>query len=287
MKYCVIDVGSNSVRVLLSENGKTVEKNVTVTGLAAGLTTSGKISDAGMQKTVNAIEKYALQGRAFGADETYAFATAAVRQAANSAEFIQKVRFATGLLLDVIDGKTEARLGAVGALGLDSGGVIDVGGGSAEVVVKLGDDIIYAHSVDTGAVRLTDAFNDDLNSLDGFLDKKLSEYGVVPSALFYAVGGTATSLVAIVTKLDPYDPDKVDGYVLKTSELKVLSEKLLSTPVCEREKIKGLQKGRARIIASGARLLYKIAEYLRIDEIIVKETDNLEGYLHEKVKVNE
>ena len=287
MKYCVIDVGSNSVRMLLSENGKTIKKSARVTGLATGLAASGVLSEPYMQNTAAAIADFKAQGAAFGADKTYVFATAAVRQSLNSAEFIKKVKTVTGLDVDVIDGKTEARLGATGALGDSSGGVIDVGGGSAEVVVKRGDEIIYAHSIDTGAVRLTDAFSDDFSSLDGFLDKKLSEYGVVPEVKFYAVGGTATSLAAMDMELEPYDPKRVDGYVFKTSELKRISEKLLQTPLSEREKIKGLQKGRARIIASGARLLYRIAEYVRAEEITVKESDNLEGYLHEKVNAHE
>ena len=86
MKYCVIDVGSNSVRMLLSENGKTIKKSARVTGLATGLAASGVLSEPYMQNTAAAIADFKAQGAAFGADKTYVFATAAVRQSLNSAE---------------------------------------------------------------------------------------------------------------------------------------------------------------------------------------------------------
>ena len=116
MKVCVIDVGSNSVRIMFSENGLTIKKNNIVTRLGKGVNDYPFLLTSSMQKTVDAIKLFHAQAKEYGAEKVYIFATAAVRSAKNKQEFIDFVKKETGLTVDVISGEQEAKLGLLGAL---------------------------------------------------------------------------------------------------------------------------------------------------------------------------
>ena len=154
-------------------------------------------------------------------------------------------------------------------------------------VFKYSKKVIYSHSLDLGAVKLKDACGQDFNSVEKVTAEKLKEYGIVPKTQFYAIGGTATSLAALELELEPYDPKMVDGYVLTKLNLSNLVDKLFSLTIEERKKLKGMFPPRAEVIAGGAKLLLDIMTLVDVDEIIVSERDNLEGYLIKRLKENE
>lgn len=287
MKIAVIDVGSNSVRLLLSENGKTLLKTNKITRLADGINSTGYLSTEAIICTAKAVAEYYDYAFFAGADKIFSFATAAVRKAKNSDEFLRRVKKICGLNVEVISGEEEAFFGAKGALNGDDGGVIDVGGASSEVIVYENGKIAYSQSLDIGAVVLTNMFCDDLVKLDKFLDKKLKEYGSVPKACFKAIGGTATSMASIILQMEVYDMEKIDGFCIEIAKLKELAYKLISMSESERMLLKGLQSKRAKVIGSGAFLLYKICDFLDIDKVIISERDNLEGFLLSRVEDSE
>ena len=286
-KIGVIDVGSNSVRLMMSKRGKTLYKRTKTTRLADGLCDTGLLDAVAIERTADAVCKFNSFAKSEGATKVYAFATAAVRQAKNGNEFTDKVRKLCGIEVEVVDGITEAELGVKGALNGKDGGIIDVGGASSEVIVVKNGKTDYCKSLDIGAVRLFNACGQSESAVVKTVTEKVKEYGKVPESNFYAIGGTATTLASVVMELEPYDPEKVHGYILTKSTVLNLAKRLFSMPVEDRRKLKGLQPERAEVIAGGAMLVYAVMDYLAIDSVTVSENDNLEGYLILKGELDE
>ena len=284
MKYGVIDVGSNSVRLMISDGEKTLDKFTKTTRLAEGMSLDNLLKTVAIERTVAAVSFFYDKATKLGANEIYCFATAAVRRADNGKEFVSKVKDACGLLVDVILGEDEAKLGYMGALDGADGGIVDVGGASTEISVVKNGCQLYTKSLDIGAVVVTDKCGQDRSTVKEYVDKKVQEYGAVPFTDFYAIGGTATSIVSIALELEPYDPKKVHGYKLDKGTLKNVCERLFSLSIEQRQNLKGLQKDRAKVIASGAEILLAVMEKLNTEYFIVSESDNLEGYLKLKTE---
>ncbi len=282
MKYGVIDIGSNSVRLMINENGKTLYKLVNTTRLAEGMGGERILKAQSVDRTVSAVCFFIEKTKFEKVDKTYIFATAAVRTAKNSIEFTKAVKDATGYEVDVISGEMEALIGRIGAIGSSDGGIIDVGGASTEVTAVIDGEQAYSKSLDLGAVRIKDVCGQDKSLAQKFIDGKISEYGFIPKTLYRGIGGTATSIASMLLELDPYDPLKVDGYEVSVSMLEGLTDKLYSMTVEERKNLKGLQPARAEVIAGGALLLLSVMKKIEIESIIVSESDNLEGYLELK-----
>ena len=153
MKTGIIDVGSNSVRLAIMADGKTLFKTLATTRLGEGLSVTGAMTPAAIGRTVNAIAGFSAQAKAEGAEKVYVFATAAVRSASNRDEFLNAAHRA-GITVEVISGIEEAKIGLLGALKGRDGGIIDVGGASTEVTVQSGGKLLYSKSVNIGTVRL-------------------------------------------------------------------------------------------------------------------------------------
>ena len=280
MKIAAIDIGSNSVRLMMWADGKTLYKRINTTRLGEDLVSTGVMSPAAMHRTAAAVRDFAAAAAEEGAAKVYAFATAAVRRAANREEFLGEVRRVAGIEVDVISGEEEAEIGILGALGNSDGGMIDVGGASTEIIVRRGGKSVYAHSADAGAVRLYDACGRDYDKLNGFITAALAEYGEVPACgAMCAIGGTATTMAAVALALEKYDPAVIDGTRIGVAQAGEMAQKLLSMPVDEVMKMRGMDPRRADIIGGGSLLMYRIMRMLGLSEITVSERDNLEGYV--------
>lgn len=284
MKYGVIDIGSNSVRLLLWADGQTIYKKTNTTRLGAGVEQTRRLSPEAIARTAEAVRAFKAEAEEAGAVRVWAFATAAVRSAANGAGFTAAVKALCGLDVDVIAGEREARLGLTGALEGRDGGIIDVGGASTEVTVSRGGKIVYAVSADVGAVRLRDACGEDREKLERFIGERIAVYGTIPPFEAYAVGGTATSLAALELALEPYDPTRTDGLRLSAASVLGWAERLLSMPQEERLALRGMDPRRADVLGGGALLLGRVMQRAGAAQITVSERDNLEGYLQEKLR---
>jgi exopolyphosphatase/guanosine-5'-triphosphate,3'-diphosphate pyrophosphatase len=282
--FAVIDVGSNSVRLMFSDGIKTEGKQIQITRLAEGLAKTGFLCETAAERSAKAVLFFVNLAKERGIDDIFIFATASVRQSKNPELFLDKVKAYTGLKVDVISGEQEAKIGVLGAVNGEYGGIIDVGGASAEVTVIRDGVIEYARSLDAGAVRLTETFGQDRRAVEKYIDQIIDKYGVVPNTKFYGIGGTATTIGAIMQELEPYDPEKTDGFIFSKNDLLTLIDKMYSMSVEERKKLKGLQPQRAEIITAGSVLLYKIMDYSNIHHLIVSEKDNMEGYLKVKLE---
>lgn len=279
MKYGVIDIGSNSVRLMISENGKSVKKIISTTRLAEGKK-DGFLSEKPSLRTLKAVLEFVSAAKAEDVDKIFIFATAAVRNAVNGKDFALSVENACGIKVDVVSGETEAILACKGAVLGKNGAVLDIGGGSTEIAAVKDGRCVYTKSLPFGAVVLTDKFGQDALAIREYVKEQVKEYGEIPQSDFYCIGGTCTSLAAISQKLVVYDVKKVDGYKLTAAKISRLANELAALSVEERQRVSGLQKERADIIHAGAIILDEVAKFLGAEYFTVSESDNLEGYLN-------
>ena len=278
MKYGVIDVGSNSVRLLISENGKSLKKLINTIRLAEGKK-DGLLLEQSSLRTLKAIKEFIGVARENGAEQIYIFATAAVRNAKNGQDFAAAVKKECGYDLDIVSGETEAKLGCIGALKGRDGAVLDIGGGSTEIAVMKNGKCVYLKSVPIGAVVLTDKFGQNAGKILEYAKTAVKDFGEIPQADFYCIGGTCTSLAAVSQKLAEYDTEKVNGYKITAAALFALASQVSGLTVDERKNLAGLQKERADIIHAGACIFQAVAEHVGAKTFTVSESDNLEGYL--------
>ena len=283
-KSAVIDVGSNSVRLMFTADGKVLYKTLETTRLGEGLAFSPRLKDDAMRRTAEAISAFVARAKDGGAERIFAYATAAVREAENRGEFLELVKNSCGVLPDVIDGEAEAALGMDGALNGADGATIDVGGASTEIAVRVGGKTAYKKSVPVGVVRIKDMCGRDVAEIKKLCEKYVSGFNgaktVINQAggMTVAIGGTATTLGARKAGLKSYDGQKVTGVVLEQSDLRNYAKAFLTLPVREIAKLPCMPEKRADVIGGGAAWLYMITEALGLPGITVSDEDNLEGY---------
>ncbi|MGN0814081.1 MAG: hypothetical protein ACI4MH_02475 [Candidatus Coproplasma sp.] len=279
MKIAVIDVGSNSVRLMMWADGKTLYKKLNTTRLGEGLNATGALSAQAIERTAQAVDSFIREARFDGAQEVYAFATAAVRSSVNGGDFVERVRRLSGLEVDVISGEKEAEIGLSGALGGADGGIIDVGGASTEITVCDGGKVLFTKSVNVGTVRIHDAADRDRPTAEKFIAGRIAEYGEhdFSKIKMYAIGGTASRLAAVKHGIKVYTPSVSNGTTLSVEEVGKLAHMLLTLPI-EEIRATTICTTSADVVGGGALLLYEIMKKFRIAQITVSESDNLEGY---------
>ena len=295
MKAGVIGIGSNSVRMLVAEyregTFRRLFRDREGTRLFAGLDSEGRLSSESMAKTADAVGRMAEAARAAGADRIEVFATSASRDASNGWRLAELIKEKAGAELKIISGEEEAILSYLGASsaldGDTSRGVIDIGGGSTELIAGGKEGIEAAFSCQMGAVRLHGMF--ELNSREDMaivekaaasvLKEKMEQ--VPPFGLpeeWAGTGGTFTTLAAMVKKIPWTDRTQMHGTVLTLEEVQATGETLADMTVEERRKLPGLQPGRADIVVHGICILLAMMKSLGIKKITVSEWGNLDGY---------
>ncbi len=278
----VIDVGSNSVRLMFTD-GIFIKKNLITTRLGSGFLSDGSLSANSMLTTVNAINKLKNLALEMGAKAVFAFATAAVRKAKNQNEFTSLVKEVCEIDIDIISGELEAELAVLGALNGEKGCVIDVGGASAEIACFNGDSVYYKKSYNIGTVSLYNECGRDETAVDNRLnivfDKEFTRY----ENTVKAVGGTATSLGAIYLGLKEYDRERVHSTYISLEELKKLKDTLYALTPSEIFNKFAIDRKRVDIISGGASIFLHILNKYNLSGFTVSESDNLEGYL-KKIK---
>ena len=282
-KFAVIDVGSNSVRLMFVADGKVLYKALNTTRLGEGLAEKPLLKPEAIERSAVAVCDFYNKAVQEGAEKVLCFATAAVRSAENRQDFLDKVYALCGLKIEVISGEEEAEIGILGALGNRDGGVIDIGGASTEIVVKKDGSLIYKKSVNIGVVRLKDMCGRDKALLEKVSAEASAQYGEIPLGdTIYAIGGTATTLAAQVIGLETYSSEKITGAVVTAEEMQAMADKLLSMSVEEIASLPCMPKGRADVLTGGAVLFTVLMKKLGFKHLIVSDRDNLEGYAIKK-----
>ncbi len=293
-RVAVIDVGTNSARLLVAdvEDGRVapVERRSTVTRLGRGVDLSGRLSAEAIEDACTAIEPYVEKLRELGAETIDAIATSAVRDAGNGSAFVAELRERFALSARVLDGEEEARLTYLGATSEQPPAhptlVVDIGGGSTELVVGTGEEITFHTSMQAGVVRHSERHiaSDPPTALelDGLatdvrgLIEEAVRAGTEASAAI-AVAGTPTSLAAIDLGLEPYDPQRVQGHVLTLPAIQHMLSQLASSPLNERVEIPGLHPDRAPTIVAGVVILVETMRAFGLERVEASEHDILYG----------
>ena len=282
-KFAVIDIGSNSVRLMFVADGKVLYKTLQTTRLGEGLAEKPLLKPEAVERSALAVAGFYNKAVEEGAEKVLCFATAAVRTAENRQVFLDRVYALCGLAVEVISGEEEAEIGILGALGNRDGGVIDIGGASTEIVVKKDGELIYKKSVNIGVVRLKDMCGRDRVALERVANEASKQYGEIPLGdTIYAIGGTATTLTAQVLGLETYTSDAITGAEVSLNDMQAVTDKLLSMSVEEIAALPCMPKGRADVLTGGAVLFTVLMKNLGFTRIIASDRDNLEGYAIKK-----
>ena len=300
MRVAVVDIGTNSTRLLVAEVAdgrvtKELARESRVTRLGQGGDATGALARDAMDRVFAVLNDYRATIDALDVEKTTAVLTSAVRDADNGEEFTQAVRDRYGLEGRTIPGAEEAALTFLGATSerdasKDAGEavVIDIGGGSTEIVVGRGHDVSFFASMQVGVVRQTERHlendppsPDELASLarevEDIIDELIPRDVRERARAAIAVAGTATSCAAIDLALDPYDPNKVHGHVLGLPRLDELLARLAQMRNAERRDVVGLHPDRAPTIVAGVVVLIEVLRAFGLEEVEVSENDILRG----------
>ena len=280
-RVSVIDLGSSSVRLMQVQNGVVLSKRGIVTRLAENKK-DGYLQKDNMLVTTKVVIDFVEEAKAFGGD-IYIFATASLRNSKNGQEYAEFLSNVTGIKVDIVAGEQEAEIGLLGALGGKDGAIIDIGGGSTEIIVAKDKKIIYEKSLALGGVVLKSLSGASVAKAKNIVKEQVgSFFGKVPNSYFTGIGGTITCVTAIVLGLKVYDSKKVHGYLLSKKDISYAEEYLLSHTAEEVAKETCVQLKRAEILPFGLQILKEIFSLLNLDSVLVSESDNLEGYLLKK-----
>ena len=282
-RVATIDLGSNSCVLLVLEarSGRVerVTSELALTRLGQGLDASGDLSDEAIQRSLDALERFAVRAKDLGATEIHAVGTAALREARNQDVVIQAAhRF--GVELRPITGAEEAALSfAAAQYGAAADCVvIDVGGASTELAWGGSSGLRGRVSLKVGSVRLHErlALEAPMTApmrerLEAACRGALKDTPKSLAGPLVAVAGTATTAAQIHLGLRAYDPDRLDQQVLTREDLMAMLEALAARSVAERMASFGLPEGRADVLPAGLSLLLAALERLGLERLTVRD----------------
>ncbi len=297
------DCGTNSLRLLLAGPGTggpdgaaltDLDRQTEIVRLGQGVDATGEFAPEALERTFAVTRRFAERVRAAGVppERTRFVATSASRDARNREAFFRGVEDLTGVRPDVVSGDEEARLSFAGALSRirPSAGpvlVMDVGGGSTELIVgDASGAVTSAISLDIGSVRLTERFlgagppaPDALAAarthVDALLDSSGVDFGAVGT--WVGVAGTATTLAGVHLRLEAYDRARVHGSTIGLPELDELATRLSRMDVEQIKALPSMHPGRADVVTAGALIAARVGARLHVADLVVSESDILDG----------
>ena len=301
-RYAAIDIGTVTCRMLVVDVGESglheLTREYVITNLGEGVDATGELKPEAMERVVRAIDGFLAVRDSLSTPDhpvvrTVAVATSAARDARNAADFAARLR-ERGIELSVIPGSREAALSFSGA-SIDFSGerlmVVDVGGGSTEVVMGMGGvEPVCAHSFNVGCRRVTEKFlasdppaPEELARARAWIHEKMASWFAEQSKeaanleRVVAVAGTATTAVSIRDRMETYDSSRVHKARVSRQELLEVYERLAALPLSERKQVVGLDPKRAPVMVAGLLILLEVLDFAGIDAFTVSETDILHG----------
>jgi exopolyphosphatase/guanosine-5'-triphosphate,3'-diphosphate pyrophosphatase len=291
-----VDIGTNSTRLLVAdaEDGHIheVERETRVTRLGEGVDRRRRLLPVPIARVRNTLTDYRRTIEQLGAERTLAIATSAIRDADNGEAFLGEVEWSYGFDTRLLSGHDEALMtyrGVASERPLDAGTIIvDIGGGSTELIAGEPDGVRWQDSLDIGSVRLTERFlhsdpptDEELDSCAAAVRALLAERvpdevrGRTSAAI--GVAGTITSLAALALGLEEYDRERVHGSTLSAAALAEQLEWLARIPVAARRQLRPLDPERAPVIVAGGVIAREVLAFLRLEALEVSERDILDG----------
>lgn len=290
MMKAAVDIGTNSVRLLLVSAEGEVGRWQTVTGLGRGLREHGRLTEDSMARTLDALRRYGKLISAHEATCKRAVATSAVRDAPNREVFLERAEEALGVRPENISGEEEAGLSFAGAVSdlpdRKAFMVVDIGGGSTEFVWLGPGGVVEGVSLDIGSVRMTESVLPDRPPSRPQIHRAFSQTAQVLGTVSLpfrpkvaGVAGTWTSLAAMALRLESYDPDRVHHSTITAAQLAIVLAELAKMNVEETTAIPSLEPARAPMILAGAVIAHEALRRLAAPEVLISESDLLDGIL--------
>jgi exopolyphosphatase/guanosine-5'-triphosphate,3'-diphosphate pyrophosphatase len=288
-RVAAVDLGTNSTRLLVADvDGDRLDevvRRLTITRLGEGVDARRRLLPVPIARVRNTLSEYRREAEQEGATKVLAIATSAVRDAENGEAFLGEIEWSYGFATRLLDGEEEAALmlrGVAAGRSLEKGTLlVDIGGGSTELVLAGDGEPRASVSLDVGCVRATERFlasdppsRAELAEAAAYVRSLLPEYDVRGAI---GVAGTVTTLAALDLGLAEYDPERTHGHVIPRASVERELGRLAGMTLAERQRIPGIEPGRAAVIVAGAVILREILDAYGLDEIGASERDILHG----------
>jgi exopolyphosphatase/guanosine-5'-triphosphate,3'-diphosphate pyrophosphatase len=288
-RVAAVDLGTNSTRLLVADvyagRLEEVVRRLTITRLGEGVDERRRLLPVPIARVRNCLTDYRRELEALGAERTLAIATSAVRDAENGEAFLGEIEWSYGFATRLLTGENEAAMMIDGVTAgrppLDDVLVVDIGGGSTELVHAVEGDVAVATSLDVGCVRLTERF---LGSDPPSRPERAAAGGYVRSLLpqlapasAIGVAGTVTTLATLDLGDADYDPARTHGHRLDLASVEKQLDRLAAMTLDERMAVPGIEPGRAAVIVAGIVVLREVMTTYGLAEIEVSERDILHG----------
>ncbi len=290
-----IDCGTNSTRLLiLDEKARRLERRMTITRLGAGIDRRKRLDPAALERSLAVLGEYKELARRHGVGATRAVATSALRDAVDAERFLSPAAELLGVRPEVISGEEEGRLsfrGATASLEDPAGPflVLDIGGGSTELILGGGGAVSSSVSLDIGCVRVTERYlssdpptRDELEAARRGIGEVLTA-GLGPAESWrparqlIGLAGTVSALTVMALGLDGFREERVHHARLSREAVQELGKRFASLPVAERRALRGMEEARADVILGGSLVLDEVMGYLGWEELVASEADILDG----------
>jgi exopolyphosphatase/guanosine-5'-triphosphate,3'-diphosphate pyrophosphatase len=295
VRVAAIDCGTNSVRLLITDDRREVHRETRIVRLGQAVDRTGVLAPEAIERTRLALVDYAAVIADADVQRTRMVATSATRDAANRSDFVAMVQATLGVEPEVVTGDQEAALSFAGSVGSIPGLtgpilLVDLGGGSTELVVGSpdGQGGLRARSMDVGSVRMTERhLHDDpptaaqvdavVADVRAALARAQRDVPLHEAHVIVGVAGTITTIAAIALGLDAYNSDAIHGSRITAEQIAAVTDRLVHTDQAGRSAIKVIHPGRVDVITGGAIVLRTIVEATAVNTVIACEHDILDG----------
>ena len=283
MRVAALDLGTNTTRLLVADvvDGRVdeVHRETRITRLGEGVDARRRLLPLPIARVRNTLSDYRRTLEQLGAERALLVATSAVRDAENGEAFLGEIEWSYGFTTQLVSGDEEAQLTMRGVQPQPDTLVLDIGGGSTELIV---DE--FHVSIDIGSVRFTERFVHTDPPDPGELDEAaraardaIAAHAPVRPANAVGVAGTVTTLAALDLDLEHYDRERVHGHRLSRDGARAQLARLAALPLAERRALPALDPERAPVIVAGAVILVAALDQFGLDAIEVSEHDILDG----------
>jgi len=295
-----IDIGTNTILLLIAEvrkrKLKTLFDTETIVRLGEGVQKNGIISEGAMQRGFQTLKGYLKRCQEMEVQNIFAVGTSALREAKNSGHFLKRVKEEFDISIDVISGEEEAHLSFL-SVARDSKKsrenllVVDVGGGSTEVILAKGDEIIRWVSLPLGIVRFTERFllsdpvkDEEYRTMVEEIRKQLPNFPILENPIsMVSIGGTGTALASVEQGLEKFMIERIHRFVLTREALRNQLSLYCSKTIEERQEMRGLPPSRADVILTGGTILYLIMEKFDFSSLMVNAHGVRYGLLYKQI----
>jgi exopolyphosphatase/guanosine-5'-triphosphate,3'-diphosphate pyrophosphatase len=294
VRVAAVDLGTNSTRLLVADvvDGRLDElaRRLTITRLGEGVDERRRLLPVPIARVRNVLSGYRREAESLGAERVLAIATSAVRDAENGEAFLGEVEWSYGFSTRLLSGHEEAQLTFTGVANdrpiMQETLVVDIGGGSTELVAGGPDGLRFHDSLEIGCVRLTERFlRSDPPSAEeltacavavrALLEERVPSDVRPPAAI--GVSGTVTTFAALDLGLAGYDPARIHGHVFSRASVERQLERLAGMTEAERSELPAMEPGRAPVIVAGAVILREVLGHFGLERIEASERDILDG----------